>query len=140
MKDREGDRARGRRTAPLVMGDRAAGCTIAVPVLTWSVICPLFLGLGFPGYLATRGVGIVMAWGMLRLQNVQADRNTWKIWSAWIALLQFLPMLQNRSFIDECICLTWRRALGSISFVGIRRQCCRIDVGNAVLNPIKSTG
>ena len=53
MKDQEGDRTRGRRSVPLTVGDRAARWTIAVPVLIWSIVCPLFLGLGFLGYLAT---------------------------------------------------------------------------------------
>ncbi|KAK0516270.1 hypothetical protein JMJ35_000873 [Cladonia borealis] len=114
MKDQEGDRARGRRTVPLILGDWTARWTIAVPVLTWSIICPLFLGLGFLGYLATGGFGIVIAWRLLLLQNVQADQKTWKFWSAWIALLYLLPLLKNKSFIDECIRFTWRRALGSI--------------------------
>ena len=94
MKDQEGDRARGRRSVPLTLGDWAARWTIAVPVLTWSIVCPLFLGLGFPGYLATGGFGVVIAWRIWLLQNVQADRNTWKLWTAWTALLYLLPLLK----------------------------------------------
>lgn len=57
LKDQVGDQARGRRSAPLVLGDAAARWTIAIPVIVWSIVCPLFLGLGFFGYLVPCGVG-----------------------------------------------------------------------------------
>ena len=57
MKGQAGDRTRGRRSVPLTLEDLAARWTIAVPVLTWFIICPLFLSLRFLRYLATGGFG-----------------------------------------------------------------------------------
>ena len=114
MKDQDGDRTRGRRSVPLTIGNRAARWTIAVPVLTWSIVCPLFLGLGYPGYLATGGFGTVIAWRIWLLQDVQADRKTWKLWTAWTALLYILPLLKNHSFIDDLSRLNWGEASGHV--------------------------
>ena len=36
LKDEAGDRARARRSAPIVLGDAVARWTIAIPVLFWS--------------------------------------------------------------------------------------------------------
>lgn len=44
MKDQDGDRSRGRRTAPIVLGDVVARSTIAISF--WSVVdyLPMVLG------------------------------------------------------------------------------------------------
>eukprot|EP00136_Aspergillus_niger_P001987 XP_001391173.2 hypothetical protein ANI_1_1438064 [Aspergillus niger CBS 513.88] len=42
IKDVEGDRAKNRRTMPIVMGDGPARWSVAVPVAIWSVVCPAF--------------------------------------------------------------------------------------------------
>ncbi|KAL8742379.1 MAG: hypothetical protein Q9184_008266, partial [Pyrenodesmia sp. 2 TL-2023] len=42
--DRVGDAAKGRRTVPLVVGDRAARWTVALGTLAWSVVLPSFWG------------------------------------------------------------------------------------------------
>ena len=114
MDDQEGDRTRGRRSVPLTFGDWVARWTIAVPVLIWSIVCPLFLGLGFLGYLATAGIGTVIAWRTWLLKNVQADRKTWHLWVAWTGILYLLPLWKDQSSIDELLHLTWRGALGHI--------------------------
>ena len=94
MKDQEGDRARGRHSAPLTIGDWSARWTIAVPVSIWSIIYSLFLGIGWSGYLLTSGIGFLIAWRIIALRNVQADRRTWQLWTAWTALLYILPLIR----------------------------------------------
>lgn len=42
MADVHGDAKRGRKTFPLVYGDRAARWSITIPVTVWSLICLLF--------------------------------------------------------------------------------------------------
>ena len=139
MKGQAGDRTRSRRSVPLTLEDWAARWTVAVPVLTWFIICLLFLSLGFLRYLATGGFGIVIAWRIWLLSNVQADQKTWKLWTAWTALLYLLPLLKNHSFIiDEFICLTGVRFWDIYSpaewdgsdYKG--QQQTSIDVGNLV--------
>lgn len=105
MKDQVGDEARGRRTAPLVLGDNAARWTIAVPVAAWSVICPFFLGVGPLGYFITCGYGSFIVGRLFMLRSECADRTTWKLWTGWTALLYLLPLIRNSlafsSFMDH---------------------------------------
>ena len=44
LKDQDGDRSRGRQTAPLVLGESMVRRTIAIPVLIWSFVCALIWG------------------------------------------------------------------------------------------------
>ncbi len=60
MADVEGDKARGRRTSPLVHGDGVARWSIALPVALWSVVCPWFWNLGMWGWAASLVAGGVL--------------------------------------------------------------------------------
>ena len=52
MADQEGDKARGRRTIPLVIRDWLARLTIAAAVRAWSWFGPRFWDLAFAGLRA----------------------------------------------------------------------------------------
>lgn len=95
MKDQVGDKARGRRSAPLVLGDAVARWTIAVPIVVWSVVCPLFLKVGLPGYLITCVLGFLIVARIFIWRSIDADRTTWKLWTAWTALLYMLPVMKS---------------------------------------------
>lgn len=87
MKDQEGDKTRGRRTAPLVLGDFAARGTIAIPIGVWSILCPLFWGMGPEGYTMTVPLGGYIIWHLYRHRNFKGDRRSWKLWTLWTAVL-----------------------------------------------------
>jgi 1,4-dihydroxy-2-naphthoate octaprenyltransferase len=53
LKDVVGDRARGRCTAPIVLGRQIAAYTIAVPVIVWSTVCPWFWAVPIWGGVGT---------------------------------------------------------------------------------------
>ncbi|KAI1090833.1 UbiA prenyltransferase family-domain-containing protein [Rostrohypoxylon terebratum] len=93
FKDIEGDRARGRRTAPIVMGDRPARWSFAIPVLVWSVagawIWDASLVLATPEV----ALGTFIAFRCLQYSGLQADMLTWKLWCLWTAMLYMLPPL-----------------------------------------------
>ncbi|KAK7917500.1 digeranylgeranylglyceryl phosphate synthase protein [Apiospora marii] len=111
LKDQEGDRQRGRRTAPHVLGDGAARWTIAIPVGAWSVVCTAFWGLGGCDGGRSRGeapalsaplmvisayVVLLGAWVVFRcltLRTPASDRATWQLWAFWTASLYALPCL-----------------------------------------------
>jgi 4-hydroxybenzoate polyprenyltransferase len=97
MKDQEGDRAKNRRTAPLVVGDGPARWTIAIPVAFWSAACPLFWGLGPLGYALPAGIGAIIVIRILLLRNFKADRNTWRLWTFWTAIIWMLPVFKDYS-------------------------------------------
>lgn len=92
LKDQTGDKARNRRTAPLVLGDGFARWTIALPVLTWSVFCPIYWRLTALAFVASLGFGFLLAGRTLLLRDPRADSVTWKLWTAWTALVYSLPL------------------------------------------------
>ncbi|PYH97895.1 hypothetical protein BO71DRAFT_406542 [Aspergillus ellipticus CBS 707.79] len=107
IKDQEGDRAKGRRTVPLVLGDGLARWSVAVPVVVWSVACPLFWGVGMLGYLLPVGVGGAIAGRILLLRERRADKRTWKMWTAWTAFIWMMPLVRDYSvLVREVIKIT----------------------------------
>lgn len=107
LKDQAGDKATGRRSAPLVLGDTVVRWTIAVPIGLWSVICPLFLKVGSLGYLITCVLGFLIVMRIFNWRSIDADRKTWKFWAAWTAVLYMLPVIKNpiafSRFIDTWV-------------------------------------
>ncbi|VUC26046.1 unnamed protein product [Clonostachys rosea] len=94
LKDQMGDRTRGRKTVPLVLGDRVSRYSIAVFVAFWSVLCPLFWQVGLVGYVitATSG-GIVDARVLSKLDSREEDAKTWRWWCFWTMVLYLLPIM-----------------------------------------------
>ena len=99
LKDQEGDQARGRKTIPLVLGDKPARWTIAVPVLIWSIACPCFWSLQAFSFAISIALGLLVAFRVILLQGVAADRFTWKLWSLWLTFLYLLPVFKNHDSI-----------------------------------------
>ena len=92
LKDIVGDRARGRRSAPIVLGRKVAAYTIAVPVLVWSVVCVWFWAASNWSSVGTALLGITIALRCVSLESKKADRRTWQMWCGWTAVLYLLPL------------------------------------------------
>jgi hypothetical protein len=101
LKDQAGDKARGRSSAPIVLGDGICRWTIALPVIFWSILCPAFFGLGFWGYAIPVVVGTVVAVRTVIFRTVEDDSLTWKIWALWTAVLFALPLAKEHSVVTE---------------------------------------
>ena len=97
LKDQEGDRARNRSTAPLVMGESVSRLSIAISVLIHSFACPAFWRLRAMHFLMPSALGFAIAARVVALRTWAADRATWKLWSYWLAYLYLLPLLGKRS-------------------------------------------
>lgn len=97
LKDQEGDRARQRRTAPLILGDAVTRWTIAIPTLVFSIACPAFwdLNLFTTAGLLPAALSVVVAVRVLVLRSQSADRVTWRLWSYWLVTLYALPLVKN---------------------------------------------
>ena len=92
MHDQAGDRSRGRRTMPLIIGDQLSRFTIAVPVMFWSLFCPTFWDTGILGYMTPLSLGSLVAQRILVYNCVSSDKLTFKIWNLWIISLYLLPL------------------------------------------------
>ena len=101
LKDQEGDRARGRSTAPLVLGSRVARWTVAVPVMVWSMVCPTYWMLDVWGFIAPVTLGCLVVVRLFLWRDVAADRLTWKFWSLWMMSLYLLPLLKDHRVFEQ---------------------------------------
>jgi 4-hydroxybenzoate polyprenyltransferase len=101
MRDQAGDKVRGRRSAPLVLGDGVARWTIAIPVIIWSVACPLFLGLGLWAYLVPVSLGLVVAGKTLLQRSPAHDKVSAKTWALWTVVLFSLPLFRQHTIVMD---------------------------------------
>ncbi|MCJ1397972.1 hypothetical protein MMC11_001168 [Xylographa trunciseda] len=97
LRDQEGDIARDRKTAPIVWGDAFTRWTVAIPVMVWTLLCPMIWNLGVAGFLVPLIPGGILALRVMFLRTVEADKITWKLWGIWIASLFILPLISNPS-------------------------------------------
>ncbi|KAL2043851.1 hypothetical protein N7G274_003371 [Stereocaulon virgatum] len=94
MPDQEGDKARGRRTLPLVIGDMPARWSIAVFVAFWSLVAPTFWRLGLSGYVLPVVLSGLIAGSLLWKRAVEDDKFSFKIWNVWVVAIYALPILK----------------------------------------------
>ena len=93
--DQEGDKARGRRTIPLVAGDGIARLSVGLPVAVWSLLCPAFWRLDARGFVLPMLLGAVVIFRLFHYKGVCADKTSFKLWNAWVVVLYFLPFVKN---------------------------------------------
>ncbi|KAJ4379681.1 hypothetical protein N0V86_004863 [Didymella sp. IMI 355093] len=95
IKDAAGDRLRGRRSAPIVLGDAVCRWSVALPIIVWSALCPAFFRLDALPYVFTLSLGALVAGRTLFLRDLKADKATWKLWAAWTCSLFVLPLIAS---------------------------------------------
>lgn len=92
LKDQEGDRTRGRRTIPLLLGEQFSRVSIAVFVVIWSVVCSFFWALAPWIYFWPMAIGSAVTANVLLRTTVKADDQTWRLWCLWQTCLYSLPL------------------------------------------------
>ncbi|KAI1383024.1 UbiA prenyltransferase family-domain-containing protein [Hypoxylon trugodes] len=92
LQDQEGDRARGRRSTPLVLGDRAARWTVAVPTILWSCFVHWYWEAGLLAAAPQALLGLIVSVRSLNYSGLKEDKLTWRLWCFWTALLYMLPV------------------------------------------------
>lgn len=95
LKDQKGDKLRGRKSLPLVLGDLFTRWTVVSFVLFWSIVCPLFLQAAWWTYIGTVAVGIWVAATVIQPKDVSNDKLAFKRWSVWVMTLYSLPFTKN---------------------------------------------
>ncbi|MCJ1308868.1 hypothetical protein MMC25_002523 [Agyrium rufum] len=103
LKDQDGDKARERKTLPLVVGHWATRWVIASLVLGWSIAAPMFWDLGIYGYSVSGILGLLVTGRVLLFRDRLADKKTWKVWSLWLTSLYFLPLFKDYSVFGRAL-------------------------------------
>ncbi|RDA92432.1 hypothetical protein CP533_4726 [Ophiocordyceps camponoti-saundersi (nom. inval.)] len=93
LKDQEGDRLRGRRTLPLVLGERLSRGSIAVFVCLWSLVCARFWAVSVKGYVVLLLLAGLVAWRVLKRRGRIEDRRSWQLWCVWLMCVYALPVI-----------------------------------------------
>jgi 4-hydroxybenzoate polyprenyltransferase len=95
MYDQRGDAMRNRKTAPLVIGDGAARVSIAISVMSWSVIAPWLWRCSPMWYVPLVVAGGAVSGHSLTRRTISADKTTFRIWNLWLSLIFCLPLLST---------------------------------------------
>lgn len=96
MPDMKGDRARQRKTLPLVYGEEVARWSLAVLVVLWSVIFPVFCNVQIPVVRwLPLGVGSFISVLTTLYQHEYSDKLVWNLWCFWVAGLYLLPLFKQ---------------------------------------------
>ena len=95
IKDAPGDRLRGRRSAPIVLGDGVCRWSVSLPIMACSILCPAFFSLGVLSYVFTLSFGALVAGRTLFLRDLKSDKLTWKLWALWTCSLFVLPLVAS---------------------------------------------
>lgn len=91
MEDKEGDRVRGRKTVPLVIGDRLSRLTLALAVTVWSCLGLYYWRLKSTACMPTLVLGTLVIFRTLMLGEVGDDKRTFRLWTLWLTTLYLLP-------------------------------------------------
>ncbi|KAI5917630.1 UbiA prenyltransferase family-domain-containing protein [Camillea tinctor] len=98
LRDQVGDAARGRATAPLVLGHVTVRWSIALFILGWSIAMPTAMGMhvsdNWVGYAVPVLLGVVIAVRVMVLHSVPDDRLSFEAWAVWTICLYALPLLK----------------------------------------------
>jgi 4-hydroxybenzoate polyprenyltransferase len=95
LPDIEGDKARGRRTMPLLYGKAIVRWSICIPTLAWSIYCPYYWNLRPLAYLPSLTLGFIIGFRVLIARHGESDAVTWKLWCAWMMILYSLPLFRT---------------------------------------------
>lgn len=93
LKDKEGDRTRGRQAVVLLLGDTISRVSIAFFVCCWSLICAYVWNLNMWAYIIPLVPGLVVARRVLVKRTAKEDHGTWVWWCLWTVVLYILPLL-----------------------------------------------
>ncbi|KAF2462589.1 uncharacterized protein BDR25DRAFT_248637, partial [Lindgomyces ingoldianus] len=91
--DQVGDKAAGRLTIALVLGDHTARYTIIAPLVFWSGFCPTYWKASSIGYYVVGSLAIVVVGRLITLRTVEGDRRTFLIYNGWLVATYMLPLL-----------------------------------------------
>jgi 4-hydroxybenzoate polyprenyltransferase len=93
--DEPGDRDAGRRTMPIVFGDKAARWSVIVPLALWSVVCPAYWKAGALACWVVAVLACVVGGRLLAVKSVEGDKRTFMIYNGWLMAIYMLPFISG---------------------------------------------
>ena len=98
FRDMEGDKATGRNTVPLVIGDMNARLSVALGVVLWNYTACWFWGGAWKAGALAWVTGLSMVGNLFWNRSREGDVFTWKLWPFWMFGLFILPALTDQVF------------------------------------------
>ncbi|KAJ3499843.1 hypothetical protein NLG97_g35 [Lecanicillium saksenae] len=98
LRDQEGDKARGRSTMPIAMGDPLTRWITAIFIAAWSIVCPGYWARGHltAAFALPVLVGSLVAARVLVLRTAKADRLSFHVYTLlWLPSLYLVPLLSQ---------------------------------------------
>ncbi|KAJ3478533.1 hypothetical protein NLG97_g8554 [Lecanicillium saksenae] len=99
LRDTAGDKARGRYTMPIAMGDTLTRWITAALIAMWSFVCPGYWVADSyltAAFVLPVVVGLVVVLRMLTLRTSKADRMTFQVYAlVWLPALYMVPLLSQ---------------------------------------------
>ena len=96
LEDQDGDGAAGRKTIPLLLGERAARWSVIVPMAVWTVCAVRFWGCGFRGSVGVFSIGAVVVKRLAVGGDAKGYKTTFRLWNCWVVGLYLLPLFERR--------------------------------------------
>ncbi|KAG8158130.1 hypothetical protein KVR01_011891 [Diaporthe batatas] len=94
--DIAGDKARGRKSIPIVFNESLARVATAFLVLFWSVVCLAFWDVkSMKVWVAMLGIASLMSFKIVLGGTISSDKLAWKLWCYWLSFTYLLPVFQG---------------------------------------------
>lgn len=92
FRDLEGDKAAGRVTLPLLIGDMNARFLLAFGIAFWTAVASWFWEAGLVDSLAAWMAGAAVAFNLFRDKTHEGNTRSWKLFPCWILGMFLLPV------------------------------------------------
>ncbi|PVH92929.1 hypothetical protein DM02DRAFT_646688 [Periconia macrospinosa] len=95
LADMAGDAVRGRRSLPLVYGEKVARLSIILSAMGWSIICVTFWNVRTLGTIFCMMIAALFSLATYFRRGAPQDKTNFKLWGLWIISLYLLPILKR---------------------------------------------
>ena len=94
LEDLEGDKATGRRTIPVILGDGITRLSVILPMTFWTIFAPRYWDCSLKASMPVFAIGAVVI-KRYAMGNKAEYKKTFRLWNCWVIALYLLPILAN---------------------------------------------
>lgn len=95
FRDMDGDRATGRKTVPLVIGDMNARILCVLGISIWNTVACWFWETDWKEGATAWAAGIAITMRLILVRSQKGDVLTWKLFPLWMIGLFLLPVMKK---------------------------------------------